>query len=65
MIPATYGNITTFAAKIGISNPTLAMTMLREKGERYLKAKKLDFQKVVKKKESIIKKGVVINAADA
>lgn len=55
MIPSTFGNITTYAAKIGMYDPALVLTNLTRNGEKYLKSKKLDFKKVVSKKESLLK----------
>lgn len=55
MIPSTFGNITTYAAKIGIYDPAMVLTSLTRNGEKYLKSKKLDFKKVVSKKESLLK----------
>jgi hypothetical protein len=55
MIPSTFGNITTYAAKVGMYDPTLVFRSLSINGERYLKSKKRDFKKVVAEKESLLK----------
>lgn len=55
MIPATFGNITTYAAKIGMYDTAMVMRNLMTNGERYLKSKKMDFKKTVSEKESLLK----------
>lgn len=56
MVPATYGNITTYAAKLGLKDPALVLRMLHNSGENYLNSKKLNFKKVVDKKESLLER---------
>lgn len=54
MVPATYGNITTFAAKLGMKDPAMVLKQLHNRGEEYLKSKKLNFKKIVSKKEALL-----------
>ncbi len=57
MVPSTYGNITTFAAKLGMKDPAMALNTLYKKGESYLKTKKSNFKNMVTKKEALLDKG--------
>lgn len=61
MVPSTYGNITTYAAKLGLKDPALVLKMLHKSGENYLNSKKLNFKKVVDKKESLLERERIVN----
>ncbi|MCX7923498.1 MAG: hypothetical protein N3B21_16035 [Clostridia bacterium] len=54
LIPGAYGCLTTFAAKIGVSDVNMALKIFQLNGEKYLSSKKKDFKSVVKKKRELI-----------
>jgi hypothetical protein len=54
IIPGTIGNITTFAARKGITDMNLVLAMLRQKGNDYLSYKETDFKKAVSLKMSLL-----------
>jgi len=56
IIPGAYGIFTTFAAKKGITDISMALKVFGMNGNRYLKSKKLDFEKVVNKKQALLHK---------
>jgi len=47
---------TTFAVKKGITDISMALKVFGMNGNRYLKSKKLDFEKVVNKKQALLHK---------
>jgi len=54
IIPGTIGNITTFAARKGITDINLILAMIKNKGSDYLSFKDMDFQKAVAQKMSLM-----------
>ncbi|HOR87204.1 MAG TPA: hypothetical protein PLL98_12070 [Bacillota bacterium] len=56
MIPSLYGTFTSWAGRKGTSDLKLALNMMEMSGRRYLNSKKLDFQEVVKIKQSLLDK---------
>lgn len=56
IIPAAYGTFTTFAAKKGITDVGIAISLFQKLGDAYLRNKCLSFGKVVKKKLALVDK---------
>lgn len=54
IIPGTIGNITTFAARKGITDINLILAMIKHKGSDYLSCKDTDFKKAVSQKISLL-----------
>lgn len=54
LVPGTFGNITTFAARKGITDMNLILAMLKVRGEEYLSHKEMSFTKAVNKKMSLM-----------
>ena len=54
LIPATIGNITTVAARLGESNIIEAWAVIKEKGERYLKRKSVTYKEQINEKISLL-----------
>lgn len=54
IVPGTIGNITTFAARKGITDINLVLNMLKHKGSDYLACKDIDFKEAVTQKISLL-----------
>lgn len=54
IIPGTIGNITTFAARKGITDINLILNMIKHKGSDYLSCKDTDFKEAVSQKMSLM-----------
>lgn len=54
LIPGTIGNLTSFAARLGNNNIDEAISNLKVKGHKYLKAKNMDFSQAINKKIELL-----------
>ena len=54
LIPATVGNITTVAARLGENNIKAALAIIQEKGEKYLKRKAATYTEKIDEKISLL-----------
>jgi len=54
LIPATIGNITTVAARLGINNPNEVFAVIEEKGEHYLRKKAITYEEKIDEKISLL-----------
>ncbi len=57
LIPATIGNITTVAARLGIDNDEEAFKIIMEKGEQYLDRKNHTYKTKIDEKISLLSSG--------
>lgn len=63
LVPGTFGNITSYAARKGITDLNLVLHTLKISGIDYLENKELNFEKVVTEKMSVIKVNTMIQNA--